>query len=242
MRIAVAQFAAGMDKPANLEKITALAGRAAEAGARVAVFPEGAMCDFGKSTDELHGQAQPLDGRFVHAPWELAPRSTLTLVAGRFESTPGDRLIYNSAVVVDPGKGVIGAYRKHHLFDAFGEIESERFRAGREDPLLVEIDGFVVSVVICYDIRFASFIEHAADGGAEVLLAPAAWVAGPLKEEHLSVLARARAIDNTIYVAVGGQIGSTYTGRSVIVDPLGATLAGVGLPAGRATAESSRAR
>jgi len=242
MRIAVAQFAAGMDKPANLEKITALAGRAAEAGARVAVFPEGAMCDFGKSTDELHGQAEPLDGRFVHALSELAARSSLTLVAGMFESTPGDRLIYNSAVVVDPGKGLIGAYRKHHLFDAFGEIESERFRAGREDPLLVEIDGFVVAVVICYDIRFASFIEHAADGGAEVLLAPAAWVAGPLKEEHLSVLARARAIDNTIYVAVGGQIGSTYTGRSVIVDPLGATLAGLGDAEGVATAEITRER
>src|SRR2546427_1895277 len=146
MRIAVAQFAAGMDKPANLEKITALAGRAAEAGARVAVFPEGAMCDFGKTTDELHGQAEPLDGRFVHALSELAARSSLTLVAGMFESIPGDRLIYNSAVVVDPGKGVIGAYRKHHLFDAFGEIESTRFRAGREDPLLVEIDGLAVAV------------------------------------------------------------------------------------------------
>jgi predicted amidohydrolase len=37
--------------------------------------------------------------------------------------------------------------------------------------------------------------KRAADGGAELLVAPAAWVAGPLKEEHLSVLARARAIN-----------------------------------------------
>jgi hypothetical protein len=34
--------------------------------------------------------------------------------------------------------------------------------------------------------------KHAADGGDELLVAPAAWVAGALKEEHLSVLARAR--------------------------------------------------
>jgi predicted amidohydrolase len=159
-----------------------------------------------------------------------------------FESIPGERLVYNSAVVVDPSKGLVGAHRKRHLFDAFGEIESERFRAGRDDPLLVDVDGFAVAVVICYDIRFASFIERAADAGAEVLLAPAAWVAGPLKEEHLSVLARARAIDNTMYVAVGGQLGPTYTGRSVIVDPLGATLAGLGDAEGVATAEVLRER
>ena len=242
MRIAVAQFAAGMNKKANLERITELTGRAADAGARVVVFPEGGMCDFGIKTDDLHSQAEPLDGRFVHALSELAARFKVTVVGGMFESIPGDHLIYNSAVVVNPARGLVGAYHKRHLFDAFGEIESERFRAGHEDPLLVDIDGFKVAVVICYDIRFASFIERAADAGAELLLAPAAWVAGPLKEEHLSVLARARAIDNTMYVAVGGQIGASYTGRSVIVDPLGVVLAGLADAEGFALAEVLRER
>jgi predicted amidohydrolase len=91
-------------------------------------------------------------------------------------------------------------------------------------------------------MRFAGFIEGAADRGAELLVAPAAWVAGPLKEEHLSVVARARALDNTVYVAVGGQIGVSYTGRSVIVDPLGAILAGLGDTEGIAVAEVSKER
>jgi predicted amidohydrolase len=242
MRIAVAQFAAGMSKTSNLDRIAELARRAADAQARVVVFPEGAMCDFGIPTDDLRSVAEPLDGPFVHALVELAARYGSTIVVGMFESIPDDHLIYNSAVVVDPVDGLVGTYRKRHLFDAFGEIESERFRAGSEDPLLVEIDGFTGVVVVCYDIRFASFIERAADAGAELLLAPAAWVAGPLKEEHLSVLARARAIDNTMYVAVGGQIGPNYTGRSVIVDPLGATLAGLGDEEGVAVAEVSRER
>jgi predicted amidohydrolase len=242
MRVAVAQFSAGMNKSANLERITELTGRAAGAGARVVVLPEGAMCDFGAPKDDLHGFAESLDGRFVHTLAGLAVRYGLTIVAGMFESIPGERLIYNSAVVVDPAKGLIGTYRKRHLFDAFGEIESERFRPGEDDPLMVTIDDLKAAVVVCYDIRFASFIERAADGGAEMLLAPAAWVAGPLKEEHLSVLAHARALDNTIYVAVGGQIGPNYTGRSVIVDPLGATLAGLGDTEGIATAEVTRER
>ena len=240
MRVAVAQFSSTMSKPANLERIAELTARAADAGARLVVLPEGAMCDFGTKTQYLHGKAEPLDGPFVAALSRLADRFDLTLVAGLFEAIPGDYLIHNSAVVVSPSKGMAGVYRKHHLFDAFGEVESERFRAGRDDPLLVEVDGFKVGVVICYDMRFASFIERAADAGADVIAAPAAWVAGPLKEEHLSVVAHARAIDNTMYVAVAGNGPPAYTGRSVIVDPLGVTLGGLGGADDVASAEISR--
>jgi deaminated glutathione amidase len=242
MRMAVAQLSATMDKPVNLLRITDLTERAADAGARLVVFPEGAMCDFGTKTDNLHGVAEPLDGPFVQALSKLANRCGLTVVSGMFESIPGDQLIYNSAVVVAPSTGLAGVYRKRHLFDAFGEIESERFRAGGADPLLVDIEGFKVGVVICYDMRFASFIEKVADAGADLVLAPAAWVAGPLKEEHLAVVAHARALDNTMYVAVGGQGPPLYTGRSVIVDPLGATLASLGDADGVATAELSHDR
>ncbi len=242
MKIAVAQLTATMDKPSNLERIADLTARAADSGARLVVFPEGAMCDFGLKDEELHGPAEPLDGPFVRALSKLAARFDLTLVAGMFERISGDHLVYNSAVIVGPSAGVVGVYRKRHLFDAFGEVESERFRAGEGDPLLFEIDGFKVGAVICYDMRFASFIERAADAGADLVVAPAAWVAGPLKEEHLSVVAHARAIDNTVYVAVAGQGPPAYAGRSVIVDPLGATLAGVGEADGVATAEVSRDR
>ncbi len=242
MRIAVAQHTATMDKPANLERIADLTERAADAGAALVVFPEGAMCDFGTKTDDLHGLAEPLDGTFVRALMKLANRFGLTLVSGMFESIPGDHLIHNSAVVVAPSAGVAGVYRKRHLFDAFGEIESERFKAGDGDPLLVEIGGFKVAVVICYDMRFASFIERAGDAGADLVLAPAAWVTGPLKEENLSVVAHARALDNTMYVAVAGQGPPAYTGRSVIVDPLGATLAALADSDGVATAEISHER
>jgi predicted amidohydrolase len=242
MKIAVVQLSATMSKPGNLERIADLTARAANAGARLVVFPEGAMCDFGTKSDDLHRVAEPLDGQFVQALSKLADRFDLTLVAGMFESIPAEHMIYNSAVVVAPSSGLAGVYRKRHLFDAFGEIESERFRAGDEDPLLVDINGFKVGVVICYDMRFASFIERAADGGADVIAAPAAWVAGPLKEEHLSVVAHARAIDNTVYIAIAGQGPPAYTGRSVIIDPLGAALAGLGEADGVATAEVSHDR
>ena len=59
---------------------------------------------------------------------------------------------------------------------------------------------------------------------------PAAWAAGPFKEEHWVTLVRARAIENTVWVAAVGQVpdpdepptrAATGVGRSMLVDPLG---------------------
>jgi predicted amidohydrolase len=242
MKVAVAQFSAGKDKAANLRSITDLSGQAAEAGAQVAVFPEAAMRDFGARTDDLASDAEPTDGRFVTELRRLAAHHGLCIVAGMFEAIPGDHRIYNTLVVVDPKGGLMTTYRKRHLYDAFGDKESERIKAGEEDPPLIELHGFAVALAICYDIRFPGFIGRLADRGADLLLLPSAWVAGPLKEAHWNVLARARAIDNTMYVAAAGQSGSAYCGQSMIVDPLGVVVAGLGEQAGVAIAEISRER
>jgi predicted amidohydrolase len=240
MKVAVAQFSAGRDKDANLRSITELTAQAA--GADVVVFPEAAMRDFGARTDDLAGDAEATDGQFVTELRRLAGHHGLYIAAGMFEAIPGDHRIYNTLVVVDPKGGLTATYRKRHLYDAFGDKESARIRAGDEDPPLIELHGSTVGLAICYDIRFPDFIGGLADRGADLLLLPSAWVAGPLKEEHWHVLARARAIDNTMYVAAAGQTGSAYCGQSVIVDPLGVVVAGLGEQAGVAIAEISQQR
>ena len=242
MKVAVAQFSAGRDKDANLRSIAGRAGEAAGAGAQVVVFPEAAMRDFGARTDDLASDAEPTDGQFVTELRRLAAHHDLTIVAGMFEAIPGDHRIYNTLVVVDPQGGLTATYRKRHLYDAFGDKESERMKAGEDDPPLIELHGFSAAVAICYDIRFPGFIGRLADRGADVLLLPSAWVAGPLKETHWNVLARARAIDNTMYVAAAGQTGSAYCGQSLIVDPLGVVVAGLGEAEGVAVAEISHER
>jgi deaminated glutathione amidase len=242
MKIGVAQFSAGMDKAANLQRITALVADAAAVGARLVVFPEAAMCDFGEPADDLRALAEPLDGPFVATLGRLASRHRLAIVAGMFETAPGDQRVLNTAVLVDADRGLVSAYRKQYLYDALGEVESDRLQAGDEAPEVVEIDGFRVAMIICYDMRFPSLVASVADRGAEVLLVPSAWVVGPLKEEHWTVLTHARAIENTMYVAGAGQGGPSYTARSVIVDPFGVTLASLGETPGVATAEVSHER
>lgn len=242
MKVAVAQFASGVDKSSNVELVADLAAQAAKAGARLVVFPEGAMHTFGELTDDLRPAAEPLDGPFVDALVRLTYRLGVTVVAGMFEVIPGEERIYNTAVVVDPREGLVAAHHKAHLYDAFGEKESDRFRAGTEDPPILDVDGFKCGLVICYEIRFPGYIQQIADRGADVLLVPAAWVAGPLKEEHWSTMVRARAMENTMYVAAAGMTGVGFCGRSMLVDPLGVVAVGLAEAEGFAAGEVSAER
>ena len=81
-----------------------------------------------------------------------------------------------------------------------------------------------------------------AELGAEVLLLPAAWVRGPLKELHWETLTRARAIENTIYVAAAGQVSAIYAGLSAIYDPMGVAIVNAGDSEGVAVGEVTRER
>jgi len=241
-KIAVAQFASGFDKRANLDRIRSLAEQAAREGARVAVFPEGAMHTFGELKDDLAPSAEPLDGSFVDALARLATKLDMTIVAGMFESIPGENRIHNTAVVIAPTKGLVAQHRKHHLYDAFEERESDRIRGGEGEPPVFDLEGFKASLVVCYELRFPAYIQQAADRGAELLLVPSAWVAGPLKEEHWMVMVRARAIENTMFVAGAGMNGPGYCGKSMVVDPMGVVVASLGEADGVAAADISRER
>ena len=63
-----------------------------------------------------------------------------------------------------------------------------------------------VGLQICYDIRFPELTRALAVGGASLVTVSAAWQAGLFKEEHWVTLLRARAIENTVWVAAVGQV------------------------------------
>ena len=120
------------------------------------------------------------------------------------------------------------SYRKIHLYDSFGYKESDALRAGPLAPVVVDVAGFRVGLMTCYDLRFPELARLLVDHGAEVLVVPAAWVAGPRKVEHWRTLVRARAIENTVFVVAAAQPGPRYSGHSMVVDPLGDVLAEAG--------------
>jgi len=227
MRIALAQLRAGTDPASNITAVEKYVAEAGAAGVSVVVFPEATMRDFGRPDDDLRADAETLDGRFVSSLRTLAREHGTAVVAGMFEPADATR-VYNTLVVVGPTGEVVATYRKLHLFDAFGARESDRIAPGDQGPVVVDLDGFRLGLMTCYDLRFPELARALVDDGAETLVIPAAWYQGPMKEHHWLTLATARAIENTSWVAAACQAGPTYTGRSVLIDPFGMVVASTG--------------
>ncbi|MGC5615585.1 carbon-nitrogen hydrolase family protein [Georgenia sp. Z1491] len=233
---AVVQLAPGNDKDANLAEIESHLRAAAARGARLVVLPEYAVFTVPAMDHRFVESAEPLDGPTVRRLAELGAELDLTIVAGVNEPA-GDGRIHNTLVGLQGGR-VAAVYRKVHLYDAFGYKESDRVDAASPAaPQLLEVDGFTVGMQTCYDLRFPEVSRTLVDAGADVLALPAEWVPGPLKEYHWNTLLRARAIENTAYVVAADQCAPTGAGNSVVLDPMGIAVAGVGEAAGVAVAE-----
>ena len=189
------------------------------------VFPEAFARDFGDAGSDVSPYAESLDGPFA---------TEVARVAGRPREHAGRRHVraehdperpYNTLVV----RGAASAsYRKVHLYDSFGYRESDRLTAGPIEPSVVEVGGWQVGLMTCYDLRFPELTRRLVDAGAELVVVPSAWVAGPRKVAHWRTLVTARAIENTVYVAAVGQPAPRYTGHSMVVDPLGEVVAETG--------------
>jgi deaminated glutathione amidase len=226
MRVSLIQAAATTDKATNLDVVRKLVGDAASQRPDLVVLPEAMMHEYGSPQINLADVAEPLDGPFVTTLADLATTYEATIVGGMFERTDG--LPYNTLVAVAPDGTLAAAYRKVHLFDSFGHQESARLRAGDPTAVTVDVEDTRVGLMTCYDVRFPELARLLIDQGASLLAVPAAWVRGPLKESHWETLLRARAIENTVYVAGAAQCGPEYCGRSMLVDPFGVVTAALG--------------
>jgi predicted amidohydrolase len=239
MKVGVVQYAAGFDKAANLAQLASLVSDAADAGADLVIAPEGAMHDFGEQDLALAQFAETLDGAFITGVGRLASRHGTTVIAGMFESADDESTrAYNTVVAVGPDGGLIGSYRKQHLFDALGWMESDRLVQGETaDRLVFPCGEMTVGVMTCYDIRFPELSRALVDDGATLLAVPSAWVAGPRKPEQFRALATARAIENVCYLAGAVQTPPSYTAESCVIDPFGEVLALLGAEVGVAVAD-----
>jgi len=235
--VAVAQFAPGSDD--NLRSIAGLVEEAAGRGARLVVLPEYSAWFETPFTDALAAHAELLDGPFTRELSRLADRFGVWIVAGLVERAEGTR-VHNTVVAVDAG-GVQASYRKQHLYDAFGDRESDRIAAGALGaPQTFRLDDLTFGLMTCYDLRFPESARVLLDAGVDVIVVPAEWVRGPLKEDHWSTLIRARAIENTAFVVAADQTPPIGVGRSMIVDPSGIVLASLGTQPGVAIATLDR--
>lgn len=226
-QLALIQMRVGPDKQDNLDRARALITEAAGKGARLAVLPEMFNCPY--EVSRFAEFAEPLtDGPTGEMLAGQAAKHGIYLVGGSMPERDG-RDVFNTATLWDPNGRLILSQRKVHLFDVDipGGIsikESDRLSPGNRMKV-VETELGVWGLAICYDIRFPEFFRRLALSGAELIIVPGAFntTTGPF---HWEVLIRARALENTLYVAACGAAphpGVAYPawGHSMVVDPFG---------------------
>lgn len=224
MKIGLAQMEVQLNKGANLNHIHSFIEKAAAQDIDLIVFPEASMYNFGTPKENLHAQSEALEGPFVAALCNMAAQYNIFVMVGMFESPVVSNRVFNTLVLIDDKGRMAGKYRKIHLFDALEVRESSRMQPGDGATLLFECRGMKIGAMTCYDVRFPELARYLAVRGADAIVIPSAWYAGPLKDMQLEVLCRARAIENNIYIAACVQTGADYTGSSMIIDPMGVVL------------------
>ncbi len=235
LAVRLVQHASGLDPAENR---AVLDDPALAEGTDLVVLPEAFARDFGEPGSDLAPHAEPLDGPFATRLRELSKDTGTAWLGGMFEVADDPARPLNTLVLAEQGE--VTPYRKIHLYDSFGFRESDRVSAGDLRPCRADVAGFPLGLMTCYDLRFPELSRALVEQGAEALVVPAAWVAGPLKVEHWRTLLRARAIENTVWVVGVGQPGPRYTGHSLVVAPDGTVVVEAGEDAAVLDAELDR--
>lgn len=220
MTIALGQMDVRPGQPDdNLARARALAQQAHQAGADLLLLPE--LWLHGYNLERAAEWAAPLGEGGFATMRSLAREFHLYLAGSLLEQHSGG--VSNTAALYSPDGNLLGAYRKVHLFRL---MEEPRYLAPGDHLTLCPTPWGSVGLAICYDLRFPEPFRLLALAGAVLFLAPAQWPSRRI--EAWSVLARARAAENEIFVATCNRAGVegdvVFPGRSAVIDPWGRAL------------------
>ena len=218
LRIALAQINTRVgDCRANASRVIELVERARkEVQARLVVFPE--LTISGYPPEDLLLRADFVDS--CERELKRIAASVGDDVAVMI-GTPGrgaDGFMHNQAVVIEDGR--IKARYAKRVLPNYGVFDEKRyFRKGRE-PLVVDIDGVSVGVVICEDAWHAGPIEETAAAGAKAIcvLNASPFHRQKTREREAQIAERVHSSGcAVIYVnLVGGQDELVFDGRSFV--------------------------
>jgi predicted amidohydrolase len=225
-RLCGIQFESGPDTEKNIEKVISYFKEAVKQKPDFVLLPE--MFEIVAKPEEAINYSHEIPSEFSNTLAGMARDSSVNLVGGSFFEREGDN-IYNTCLVFDRKGKMAGKYRKMHLFDAFGWGESSTISRG-EDTLLLELDGLRFAVAICYDVRFPEIFRYYAVHGAKVVFLPSCFFQP--NHDHWQLNIRSRALDNSIFVAASNQTGGEFVGRSMVANPWGVKVCGMGTEEG----------
>lgn len=217
MRIGLVQMnVESGNRARNIEHGLELMDKAAS-GADLVVLPE--LWTVGYDFRDLENQVtRPGDGLLERLS-ALARHHGVTLAAGSLPLWKEGN-IFNTAVVFAPDGHLQATYSKRHLF--YGYLEAELMRPGRE-RVITKINGISCGMAICFELYFPKMFQRMARDGATMTIVPASWPENHIR--HWEILARARAIENGMYICAVNMVGTYHHiklgGHSMFIDPEG---------------------
>ncbi|RKX90494.1 MAG: nitrilase [Spirochaetes bacterium] len=127
--------------------------------------------------------------------------------------------IYNSAALIAPD-GVTYIYRKTHLF-----FEEKKYFLPGNGYEIVEVKGYKIGILICFDHMFPEAARTLALKGAQIICHPSNLVI----PEYGQLTTRVRALENRVFWILANRTGTeergegklVYTGESQIISPKG---------------------
>lgn len=227
IRIASAQLNQVIgDFDGNRERIAAAARRAAAARADVLVTPELSLVGYPPEDLLLRGAFYDR----VRASLSALVASSrdwpaLHLIVGHPSEVGGAR--YNAASLIHAGR-LVGEYRKRELPN-YGVFDEQRYFDPGGEPLVFEVRGLRLGVVVCEDFWFSRVPAAAKAAGAQVLLAPNASPYHLGKQADRMVVVRdtvcAQGLSIVLANLVGGQDELVFDGMSFALNADGALAA-----------------
>lgn len=226
------------DSPGNRNMLSALC-LPLKGQTDLVVLPETFTSGF---TNETLVNAESMDGPTLVWMRGLANRLQ-AVVTGSVVMRERDKF-FNRLLWVRPD-GTMEHYDKRHLFRM--AREHQRY-AGGERRLIVELKGWRVCPMVCYDLRFPVWIRNRFNRSVadrfdyDLLLFVANWPS-PRRQPWRTLL-RARAIENLCFVAGVNRVGTDgnelhYAGDSALIDQVGETIIELGAQVQVATATLS---
>jgi predicted amidohydrolase len=163
--------------------------------------------------------AESMDGKTINWMKEISKTKDCA-IAGTLMIKDGEN-IFNRLVWISKD-GTIFTYDKHHLFSL---IKEEIYISKGKQRLIVEVEGWKICPLICYDLRFPVFSRN--DVEYDVLIYLANW---PVKRiDAWDTLLKARSIENQCYTIGVNRVGVDgneipFNGHSKVFDAFGKEL------------------
>ena len=182
-------------------------------GADIILLPEMFNTSFSPKSSHL---AESMDGKTISWMKDISKAKGCAIVGTLMVNE--DEKVFNRLVWVSKNE-TIYTYDKHHLFSL---IKEEKYISKGKKRLIVELDGYKICPLICYDLRFPVFSRNDID--YDLLIYLANW---PVKRvSSWDTLLKARSIENQCYTIGVNRVGEDgnkvpFNGHSKVFDAFG---------------------